>query len=272
MAESYGDLCSDFYVNQRLNLKMDLPNSRETVLAMFDRLRREFPGMDRFRRFASELVLESDDADGQQRWCALRRNSVRSGVVNPAATDDAYALHKMILDTAPYFLSVSPLDVDYLELLFGFDLLAAGNHDAIVYEALLAGSPLGGLLDIRGATQVDCQPVFGVSLDDEGDVEAHFEIKTRSPGRAPSPRRGISDGKPGPGAPGGPGSAGDDDDLPPEPISVFLTMRRYGPVNDVGELPKRFKDLVRQAEQLLQSRVVPHLVVPIRDAIASSSS
>ena len=40
MSDSYGALASDFYVNQRLNLKMDLPTERETVLNMFDRARK----------------------------------------------------------------------------------------------------------------------------------------------------------------------------------------------------------------------------------------
>ena len=33
-------LCSDFYVNQKLALKMDLPSERETILHFFDRVRK----------------------------------------------------------------------------------------------------------------------------------------------------------------------------------------------------------------------------------------
>ena len=44
-------LCSDFYVNQRLWLKLDLPDRRETVLDLFDRLRRTFPKLSQFQRY-----------------------------------------------------------------------------------------------------------------------------------------------------------------------------------------------------------------------------
>jgi hypothetical protein len=35
MADSYRALCSDFYVNLKLNLKLDLPRERQTVLDLF---------------------------------------------------------------------------------------------------------------------------------------------------------------------------------------------------------------------------------------------
>ena len=59
MVNSIGALCTDFYVNQKLGLKMDLPTARETVLDMFDRVRKSVPSMDRFRRYEGELSLES---------------------------------------------------------------------------------------------------------------------------------------------------------------------------------------------------------------------
>ena len=36
MATSYGALCDDFYVNQKLTLRMDMPSDRETVLHLFE--------------------------------------------------------------------------------------------------------------------------------------------------------------------------------------------------------------------------------------------
>lgn len=256
MSESYGALCNDFYVNQRLNLKMDLPSSRETILAMFDRVRREFPHMDRFRRFSNELALESDGPESPsgspQQWLAMRRTSVRSGSVNPPAPKDAYKLHKLVLEIAPYFLSISPLDVDYVELLYGFDLLAAGNHDAIVFDALMAGpraSPLASLVDVRGAVPIDCQPLIGVSLNEACDLQAQFEVKTRTPTRAV--KRG---------------------EFEAQPISVYLTLRKYGAVADVSELKDTFATLSKRGEDLLEHRVVPNLLLPIREAIASSGS
>lgn len=249
MSDSFRALCADFYINLKLGLKLDLPRERQTVLDMFDRVRRQFPAMTQFKRYRDELALETGQGDPQTRWVSIRNTSVRSGSVNPDALADAYALHRHLLETAPYYLGISPLDVDFIEILFGFDLTASGNHDEIVFQALVAGSPLGRAPDMAGATVTDCQPVFGISFpgrDDEPPTEAVFEIKTRS--STPEARAG---------------------DAPPEPISVYLTLRRAGPVSDVTELPTVLAALASRGESLVDSRVVPNLVVPIRDAISS---
>lgn len=252
---SYKALCSDFYINQRLALKLDLPSGRETVLGMFDRIRREFPSMRRFRRYSNELALEADSPDAVQQWLSLRRLSIRSGVVNPPTPHDAYRLHELVLETAPYFLSISPLDVDYLELLFGFDLIASGNHDAIVFDALIASdgagghsrSPLARMVE-PGAPGVplECQPVLGLGMTDSCDLQVHFEVKTRTPMRA------VVSGE-----------------FEPAPISVYVTLRKYGSLEDVSELSAALSTLTRTGEELLRARVVPNLVVPLRDAIGS---
>jgi hypothetical protein len=78
----------------------------------------------------------------------VRSNNIRSGVVNPPNLAEGYGLHKHVLEVAPYFMNISPLDVDYVELLFGFDLQAGGNQDAIVAEAIY-GAPPGGRATAR---------------------------------------------------------------------------------------------------------------------------
>jgi hypothetical protein len=243
MVESFRALCADFYVNQKLSLKLDRPKDRQTTLDLFDRVRREFPGMDQFRRYRDELALESNAAESHHRWLAIRSGSVRTGSVNPDSLEDAYRFHGHILEVCPYFLTISPLDVDNLEILFGFDLVAGGNHDQIVYDALIAGSPLARLLDIPGTVPIDCQPVFGISLRDSGNIEAHFEVKTRSPAR---------DGR---------------SEQAPEPISVYLTLRKSGPIGDIRELRQVFQTLGDRGEELVESHVMPNLILPIRSAI-----
>jgi hypothetical protein len=246
MSESYGALCSDFYVNQKLALKMDLPRDRQTTLDLFDRIRREHPSMNQFRRYREELALESAQGESQQQWLSIRQTHIRSGYVNPTRLADAYRFHSNILTVVPFFLSISPLDVDSLELMFGFDLAAGGNHDEIVYQALFHGSPHAALLDIEGAAPIDCQPVFGVRLGDPVPCDAHFEVKTRST-RRDHDREGSE-----------------------EPISVFLTLRRHGPFNDVKELPGLVRSLAERGEELVESKVIPQLVGPIREAIGTA--
>ena len=60
---SYSAFCSNFYVNQKLGLKLDLPERRETVLDLFDRVRRAFPRLCNFQRYEGEVALESDSAE-----------------------------------------------------------------------------------------------------------------------------------------------------------------------------------------------------------------
>jgi hypothetical protein len=245
MAESYRALASDFYINQKLSLKLDLPRERQTILDLFDRVRRQFPSMNQFRRYRDEVALEADQNASEHGWIAIRNNNIRSGSVNPEGLDQAYTLHRHVLDVAPFFMSISPLDVDYLELLYGFDMMADRNHDEIVYDALVSQSPMARVLDVPNSRIVDCQPLYGVAIEDAqggGSIEVNFEIKTRS-----GSRQGRD-----------------------EPISIYLILRRYGPVNEVKQLPEALAQLVRYGEELVDTRVVPNIVVPIRDAIGSS--
>jgi len=250
MSESIKALCNDFYVNQKLVLKMELPRTRETVLDFFERLRKTYPAMAAFRRYKDEYALESPQSEMPHRWASLKSNYLRSGTVNPASMDEAYALHKTLLDIAPSYLSISPLDVDHVELLYGFDLMAGGNHDAIVLEALLHGSPLAALIDVPGATPIECQPMVGLTFTRRGDYEAYFEVKTR-PSHSPQVQREPEAG---------------------DPISIYLTLRKFGPVHDLKALPEVFATLAQKGEQLIEQRVIPGLIVPIREAISSGNA
>lgn len=244
MPDSFRVLCSDFYINQKLSVKLDLPRSRETSLDLFERLRREFPEMHSFRRHKEELALESPTQGVPHRWTAVRSSNVRSGVVNPEHEEQAYGLHRTILEVAPYYLSISALDIEYLELLYGFDLAAGGCHDRIVADALLADSPLGGLANLDGGELVEFQPLIGAVLTGDDQIEAHFEVKTRSGGR----ERGNG-----------------------EPISVYLTLRQYEPVREVKELLDRFESFADKGQQLVSERVVPGLLQPIKESIVSGN-
>ena len=246
MATSFGALCTDFYINQKLALKMDLPSDRETVLHFFDQLRKASPQMEHFRRFKGELALESAREDPEYLWAALRRMSIRSGHVNPENMGAGYGLHRLLLKLAPHHLSISPLDVDYLEVLFGFDLECEGNQDGVVYEALFEGTPLADLFQIPGADPIDVQPVFALALDESGETQASFEVKTQGKDRPSQPRDR------------------------PEPISLYVTVRRYGPVGHLEELETLFDQVSERAEQLATERLVPDLLQPIARHIPSS--
>jgi hypothetical protein len=243
---SLGALCTDFYVNQKLALKLDLPSARETVLDMFDRIRKELPNMDRFRRYDGELALESAEAESEYNWIALNRTAIRSGWVNPDSLDQAYRLHRLILDVAPYYLSISPLDVEFMELVFGFDIEAETNRNEVVFDALLGESPLMSLVDGDRELVLDAQPFIGFSLNHACDLQAFVEIKTRTRSRE------IATGQ-----------------YESGPISVYLTVRRYGPFQTIEDFSHSYGTLAGHAERLSEERVIPHIVMPIRDGLLS---
>lgn len=248
--ESYKALCSDMYVNLKLAFHSELDATRQVTVELFDRLRKEFPTLQTFRHVQNELALESAPGITPQHWVAVRGNCVRAGVVNPESFQQAYQLHAAVLELAPYYLGISSLDIDYYETLFGFDIEAQGDHDRIVFESLLRGSPLACLVDEMGASPIDAQPILGVSLGGNGvpkRSEAYFEIKTR------------------PSAPPGHTPEG-------EPISVYLTVRRHGPMDDVTTPKLEFSDLGRCGERIIENSVMPRLIQPIRSFIASGGT
>ncbi len=246
MTTSYGALCSDFFINAQLGVKMDLPMGRETVLDLFTRIRRDEPSMRRLKRYRDELALESPERDRRRLWMSVRASAVRTGAVNPRTLDEAHDLHRLVLRTAPFYLGVVPIDIDHLEVTFGFDLAAKGNHNAIVHEALLAGSPLASLLEGEGVAPIDLQPLAGIALTERCDIQAFVEVKTRTSVRQVRAARFSED-----------------------PLSVFVSVRRVGDFEDVGALPDAFTDLAGRAEALIQTRVVPHVLTPLREVIAS---
>ncbi|MCH2152643.1 MAG: hypothetical protein MK089_04810 [Phycisphaerales bacterium] len=244
MSSELGTLCSDFYVNQRVALTMDLPAARQTVLDLFDRIKREMPGMKRFKRYEGELALESPDQEGRYCWVGLRRTSVRSGWVNPESLEQSYHLHRLLLETAPYFLSISPLDVEAIELVFGFDLHARRNRNEVVFDALLAGSPLSAMVQSGREEMIDVQPFLGIALDESARLQASLEIKTRM-GPAELQTKRWED----------------------EPISVYLTVRREGPFETIEEFKETFAILAGHLERLAEERVIPGILVPLHGAI-----
>ncbi|MEO1717747.1 MAG: hypothetical protein AAFR76_11615 [Planctomycetota bacterium] len=241
--ESLRALVSDVYVNLKLSLKLDLPRDRENVPEFFDRVRRQYPTMAELKRYRDELALETaGGVDVPYRWLAVRSKNIRAGVVNPEEWASAHALHEHVLEVAPYFLSISSLDIDSVEVLFGVDLLSAGNHDEVVFDALVAGTPLANLMD-GDAFVSDCQPVLSWSVGAGAGVEVQYEVKTRLHGESGGSQ--------------------------PEPLSVYLTCRHVGPIGELSELVRVYRSLSSLGERLVSDRVIPHLVMPIRESIVA---
>lgn len=249
MSNPYSSFCQDFYVNMRLNTQLTLPHNRETVLHFFERVQKEFPSMTQFRRYDNgDFNLEEDRKSGSYRWVRLESKRLVSGFVNPPSLDEALQLHSFLLELAPYHLGISPLEMEHLEVLFGFDLSFRGNHDDVVVEGLFNDSPLACLLDEADARPVDVQPSIAVSLSDDCRLQARIEILTRTDNYQ------VRTG-----------------DYSDEEISVYLTIRRYWGDRPREAMHSIFADMFNRADQICSDRVVPKILRPLSSAIASRS-
>jgi hypothetical protein len=249
MSVPYSAFCDDFYVNMRLGSQLTLPHSRETVLHYFERIQKEFPGMTRFRKSDNgDLSIEEDRNGSNYRWLTLESKRITSGHVNPETIEDAVKVHKLQLELAPYHLGLSPVEVDYLDVLFGFDMAFSGNHDEIVSESLLSQSPLACLTEEFGSRPVDFQPTVTVALSEDCRLQARIDVVTRT--NSYQVRTG---------------------DYADDVISVYMIVRRYWGDRPRESFEQVFEQLAERADGLCTRHIIPRILRPISAAIASRS-
>ncbi|MHC4715960.1 MAG: hypothetical protein ACYS5V_03260 [Planctomycetota bacterium] len=248
MSASFGNFSDDYFVNMDLHTSLPLPTERETVLSFCEVVQKQFPDLsDFYRRDNGPYVLEGDRNAGSYRWMELSAQQLSSGTFNPADADDAYAQHGFILDRSRYFLGISHLDVESLDLVYGFNLDFAGNRDMIVSDALLDGSRLSRFLRSTGGTALNCEPSIVVSLDAECFLQARIAIETRN--SSYQVRTGVYD---------------------QEPISVYFTVRAYPHSGRRFDMGESLKQQGQVGEDLLNRVVIPSIVRPIAAAIAAA--
>ena len=111
------------------------------------------------------------------------------GDVNPETVDDAFRQHEMVLDLAPHLLSVSTLDCEALEVMYGFDFHFDGNHDEVVAEAVGVGSGLEGLFELLAVAVIKFEPSLTMAADSSGAAPVPAsDRESHEPGFASKPR------------------------------------------------------------------------------------
>jgi hypothetical protein len=242
----YSSLCDDFYVNMNLGTEMELPANRETVLHFFERVQKTYPTMRNFYcRERGDFVLEEDKDRGAYRWCTIEPRRVCSGQVNPENIDGAMEQHRLVLELAPYMLSVSPLDCEALDLLYGFDFTYRGNHNQLVAEALNVSPAMERLLDVRGSTVINYEPSLTIALDEECRQQFRLSIETRT--NAYQVRTG---------------------DFPEEQLSVYVTARQYGSLAPDKTFVETLSRLSEICNQMIDNHVVEQVLQPLARAIS----
>jgi len=237
----------DFYVNVNLNTEMELPNNRDTVLHYFEQMRKAFPELRNFyTRENGDLVLEGDKEQGHYRWLAIEPRRLCSGQVNPETLEDAYRQHEMVLDFAPHLLTISQLDCEALDVMYGFDFNYEGNHDEVVAEAFGLSHALEGMLDVPNARVINYEPSVTLSLDESCRLQCRLSVETRT--NAFQVRTGV---------------------FPDDQISLYFTVRQYwgsGPETTFLDSFRRQREI---GEEIVQRMIVPRVVKPLAQAIAS---
>lgn len=243
----YSSHCDDFYINMNLSTEMELPANRETILHFFERIQKSYPAMRNFYcRDRGDFVLEEDKGRGSYRWATVEPRRLCSGQVNPDSIQDAMDQHRLILDIAPYMLSVSPLDCEALDLLFGFDFTYRGNHNQVVAEALGVCPAMERLTEIAGASVVNVEPSLTIALDEECRLQCRVSVETRT--NAYQIRTG---------------------EYPEEQLSVYVTARQYGSLSPKLNFPETVDRLVQVCQEVLDHHVIENVLNPLARTIAS---
>jgi hypothetical protein len=242
----FSSFSDDYYLNMHLNTEMELPQSRETVLHFFEQIQKHYPTMRNFyNRDRTEFVLEEDKDRGNYRWATVEQRRVCSGFVNPPSVDDALTQHKLVLELAPYALSVSPLDCESLNVMFGFDYTYRGNHNELLVEALGVTPAFERMLDIPGATVICSEPALQLALDTDCRTQCRLSVETRT--TAYHVRMG---------------------DYPEEQLSVYLTARRYGSLDPGETYVQAMLRLTEICRDLVENYVIDNVLRPLQQAIA----
>jgi hypothetical protein len=242
----YSSLCDDFYVNMNLSTEMELPANRETVLHFFERVQKTYPAMRNFYcRDRGDFVLEEDKDHGNYRWCTIEPRRLCSGHVNPETVEEALDQHRLVLELAPYTLSVSPLDCEALDLLYGFDFTYRGNHNQVVAEALGVSPALERLLEVPHSTVINQEPSLTIALDEECRLQCRVSVETRT--NAYQIRTG---------------------DYPEEQLSVYVTARQYGSLGPERNFPETLNKLSEICQEVVETHVVEQILRPLARTIS----
>ncbi|MEZ6138365.1 MAG: hypothetical protein R3C53_26065 [Pirellulaceae bacterium] len=242
----YGAFCDEFYLNMHLGTEMDLPQNRESVLHFFEQIQKRFPRMSNFyAREKGEFCLEEEKETGSYRWVATEPRRLCSGAVNPESIDSAIGQHQTVLSLVPFELSISHLDCESLNLTLGFDYTFRGNQNELLAEALGMMSPLEKLTDIKDSALLSYEPMVQFALDADCKTQCRLGFETRT--TAYQVRSG---------------------EYGEEPLSVFLTIRRFGSLSNDDEFVSEFARIAGIAERLVDEYVVEQILQPLKKTIA----
>lgn len=238
----------DFHVNLNINTELEIGCTNEAVFHYFEMFQRAYPGMTHFEAHDTPEWIRAFEEDREQpsyRWLTVEKNRVSSGHTNPESLEDAYSLHKKVLELSPTALSVSLLNVKAVDLMFGFDMTYEGNHDEIVARAL-APTAFEKLVEGPDSRIINFEPNITFAIDDACNVQCRLSIETST--TVPQITSGRFDEN--------------------NQFSVLFTVRQYWSPQDRDFLAA-FERLAGIGEKIVDRKVIPQIIRPLAETIAS---
>ena len=170
----------------RLGSQLNLPHNRETAAAPVRARAEELPRDDALPQERQRRVQPRGRS--RRALLPLDQPGSQAALQRPREPRDARrsrsSMHTLLLENAPCHLGISPIEIDYLDVLFGFDLGFGGNHDEIIAESLFAESPLTCL------TEEPCGQGGRFSAD--GDGRPQRGLPPSGPHRRRHPHQQLS--------------------------------------------------------------------------------
>ncbi len=242
----YATLADRYGIHVGLRTRLPLPHSRETVLGFFASLQKALPALKQLSLADNAIALETDKNDPYYRWVVLQQDLLASGCTDLEELTSAMAQHEVVLNLAPYHLSINHLDVHSLDVSLGFDFVYPGNHHELIAEALGGSLLEARALQLSRARIVGFAPEVKFALDDEGQLVCSVALE---------PRGSVSEICQG--------------QAPSEPLGVWLAVRRKGPFEPGIPFTDVLKELSERVFELADSFFIPAFVEPLAREIAS---
>ena len=245
----YGSFSDDFCIDSYLNTELPLPNHRDTISHFFQQLQKKIPTMRQFyNRTPTEFLLSEEKDDSEEaayHWAMIQQRRVSSGIENPDSVTDALEQHRYVLELSEHLLSVNPIDCDCLTLLFSFDFNYQGNHNALISETLGMSPILEKFHQIQSGALLNLEPSLVLTLSEDHRTQCRFSIETRTTEEHLRAQ-----------------------EFPEEELTVYLSMKRYGSLDEGESLQSRFDELVQQGMHTLDNFLIPQVVLPLKENIA----
>jgi hypothetical protein len=229
---------------------MKLSLDRATMVAFVERMQRLYPTLVNFHQDQrhGESTLEENRTGRSYRWLSLETSRLASGYLSPPEPADAYKFNLAVLETIPHYLAVTTVDLDYIDVLWGFDFECKTNHHELIAEALLGESPFGKLLEGSGVKAANYEVSTTVTLSEDARTQARVWVE---------PRTSASQIRSG--------------DFAEESLSVYVILRQFAGGKKLPELHEIQAQQIEIGEKFIDEHVIGKFLSPIRAAIARRS-